>query len=169
MALLQQLLNQTAAILPSTNSWEQFRIEHKVDQSLLYAGTDLESLSIFEQLWLRWYLYFPNPVAFYFGRCIPWIIVGKIRAFDKYKLQPNKRPSPEDQWKCTKYVLWTHFTVEIGQIWGFHPLAEYFGMATHSVPFPSIWTMAYQIALFFVFEEALHQGQLYKKIHKLHH
>jgi hypothetical protein len=38
-------------------------------------------------------------------------------------------------------------------IWGFHPLAEYFGMATHSVPFPSISTMAYQIALFFVFEE----------------
>lgn len=32
-------------------------------------------------------------------------------------------------------------------------MAEYFGMATHSVPFPSWMTMAYQIAMFFVFEE----------------
>lgn len=188
--VFQQIINTTSSVLTTTQStWNDFRLDPISDPNNLYKGSDLSSLSFFEQLWLRWYLLFPSPVVatgvmsffihefFYFGRCVPWIIVGRIRAFDKYKLQPTKVPSAEDQWRCTKYVLWTHFTVEIGQIWGFHPLAEYFGMATHSVPFPSISTMAYQIALFFVFEDffhywahrALHKGQLYKKIHKLHH
>ncbi|WAQ84472.1 hypothetical protein PtA15_5A42 [Puccinia triticina] len=179
--IIQQILNTTSALLPSLQSWEQFRLENKIEQSHLYSGSNLDSLSIFEQLWLRWYLYFPNPIiatgvmSFLIHEASsPYILRP---AFDKYKLQPNKMASREDQWKCIKYVLWTHFTVEIGQIWGFHPLAEYFGMATHSVPFPSISTMAYQIILFFVFEDffhywahrALHTGQLYKKIHKLHH
>jgi methylsterol monooxygenase len=46
-----------------------------------------------------------------------------------------------------------------------------------AVPFPSLFTMAYQIAIFFVVEDAwhywmhraLHWGPLYKNIHKIHH
>lgn len=109
----------------------------------------------------------------------------------------EKMPSAADQWKCLKLVLLTHFTVELPQIWGFHPMAEYFGMATHQVPFPSWGTVAYQVALFFVLEDAWHYWAhrcvlhhypvfqvfdvgfthrtmhripvLYKRIHKLHH
>ena len=85
--------------------------------------------------------------------------------------------TPKQQWDCTKSVLLSHFTVELPQIWSFHPICEYFGLATHSVPFPSILTMAWQIGLFFVFEDtfhywahrALHWGPLYKHIHKKHH
>lgn len=55
-------------------------------------------------------------------------------------------------------------------------MAQFFGLST-SVPFPSVWTMAYQIAVFFVLEDtwhyfshrALHWGPLYKAIHKIHH
>jgi len=73
-------------------------------------------------------------------------------------------------------VLLSHFTVELPQIWLFHPMAQYFGLET-SVPFPSIWTIAYQIAIFFVLEDtwhywthrAMHWGPLYKYIHKIHH
>ena len=58
----------------------------------------------------------------------------------------------------------------------FHPMAQYFGLST-SVPFPSVLTIAYQIAVFFVVEDtwhywshrALHWGPLYKNIHKIHH
>lgn len=85
-------------------------------------------------------------------------------------------PSAKEQWDCAKLVLLSHFTVELPQIWFFHPMAQYFGLAT-SVPFPSLFTMAYQIAIFFVFEDtwhywshrALHWGPLYKNIHKIHH
>ena len=50
-------------------------------------------------------------------------------------------------------------------------------MQTYQVPFPSVWSMAKQIAIFFVFEDtwhfvfhrALHWGPLYKRIHKQHH
>ena len=73
-------------------------------------------------------------------------------------------------------VLLTHFTVELPQIWFFHPMANYVGMST-SVPFPAIWTIAYQVAIFFVLEDTwhywthrlLHWGPLYKNIHKIHH
>ena len=90
--------------------------------------------------------------VFYFGRCIPWIIVEKIPSLRKYKLQEGKVTSPAEQWRCTKYVLLTHFTVELPQIWGFHPMAEYFGMATHHVPFPSWTTIISQVILFFIIE-----------------
>ena len=128
----------------------------------------------------------------YFGRCIPWMILDYIPSFRKYKTQgvrnsqafcipstdsaQQKMPTLAEQWACARLVLLSHFTVELPQIWLFHPLAQYCGLST-TVPFPSWWTMAYQIAIFFVcedawhywFHRALHTPNLYKKIHKLHH
>ena len=76
-----------------------------------------------------------------------------------------KKPSAKQQWECTKYVLKTHFSVELPQVRGlvtnseqnnneetrlltpvkpqiylFHPLAVMVGMKTWEVPFPSFWT-----------------------------
>jgi methylsterol monooxygenase len=59
----------------------------------------------------------------------------------------------------------------------FHPVAEYFGMKIVDVPFPKWQTMAYQVALFMIFEDLhhyvfhrlLHYGPFYKYIHKQHH
>lgn len=87
------------------------------------------SLSVFEKAWAAYYAYMQNDIiatglmAFllhecvYFGRCIPWIIIDMIPYFNKWKLQDEKQPSAKDQWQCTRYVLLTHFTVEIAQIW----------------------------------------------------
>ncbi|KIW85270.1 hypothetical protein Z517_00660 [Fonsecaea pedrosoi CBS 271.37] len=112
----------------------------------------------------------------YFGRCVPFMIMDKIPYFRRYKIQANKMPTLSEQWACAKLVLLSHFTVELPQIWLFHPMAQYFGLST-SVPFPPWYTMAWQIALFFVLEDAwhywfhrvLHLPRLYKMIHKLHH
>ncbi|SCZ90552.1 BZ3500_MvSof-1268-A1-R1_Chr1-3g02060 [Microbotryum saponariae] len=126
----------------------------------LYPGVDVASLNIVEKLWMDWYLYWGNPIiatgimAFlmhevvYFGRCIPWVIIGQIRYFDQYKLQETKMPTARQQWECTKSVLKTHFSVELPQL-----------------------------ALFFVMEDAwhyfahrlLHHKRLYKHIHKGFH
>ncbi|KDE05431.1 methylsterol monooxygenase [Microbotryum lychnidis-dioicae p1A1 Lamole] len=155
----------------------------------LYPGVDVASLNIFEKLWMDWYLYWGNPIiatgimAFlmhevvYFGRCIPWVIIGQIRYFDQYKLQETKIPTARQQWECTKMVLKTHFSVELPQIYLFHPMAASVGMKAHEVPFPKIGTIFYQLALFFVMEDAwhyfahriLHHKRLYKHIHKMHH
>lgn len=137
----------------------------------------------------------------YFGRCLPWMIVDAIPAFNKYKIQnvsarapppfflsseerddltrhvrQQKIPSWREQFDCAALVFISHITVELPQIWLFHPIATYFGM-DYGVPFPSWFKMAYQIAFFFVMEDtwhywfhrALHYGPLYKNIHKLHH
>jgi methylsterol monooxygenase len=59
----------------------------------------------------------------------------------------------------------------------FHPICQYFGLQI-TVPFPPLWKMAYQIAVFFVLEDAWHYWNhrllheipyLYKNIHKIHH
>ena len=49
----------------------------------------------------------------YFGRAVPWIIIDAIPYFRRWKLQPNKIPTPQEQWECTKLVLFSHFTVEL--------------------------------------------------------
>ncbi|KAL8243687.1 hypothetical protein R6Q59_009945 [Mikania micrantha] len=146
-------------------------------------------LNYFETLWAAWYAYMQNDVlatgimsfvmheVVYFGRCVPFMIIDKIPYFQKYKAQDAKAPPTiTEQWNCAKLVLLSHFTVELPQIWLFHPMAEYFGLS-HTVPFPSLLTMAWQIALFFVLEDAwhywlhraLHIPKFYKMIHKLHH
>ncbi|KAG9868723.1 ERG25, C-4 methyl sterol oxidase, partial [Aureobasidium melanogenum] len=93
-----------------------------------------------------------------------------------YKIQNQKIPTAAEQWQCAKLVLLSHFTVELPQIWLFHPMAQFFGLGT-SVPFPPLYKMAYQIAVFFVLEDAwhywmhraFHWGPLYKAVHKIHH
>ncbi|GAE00280.1 C-4 methylsterol oxidase, putative, partial [Paecilomyces variotii No. 5] len=145
-------------------------------------------LNVVERLWAAWYAWMQNDVLatgimsfvmhelVYFGRSLPWVIVDSLGWFRKYKIQSNKVPSVQEQWDCAKLVLLSHFTVELPQIWLFHPMAQFCGLQT-SVPFPSIWTMAYQIAIFFVLEDtwhyfshrAFHWGPLYKAVHKIHH
>lgn len=145
-------------------------------------------LNTFEKAWAAWYAYMQNDVLatgimsfamhelVYFGRALPFILMDKIPYFRRYKIQEHKMPTLAEQWQCAKLVLLSHFTVELPQIWLFHPMAQFFGMQT-GVPFPHWTTMAYQIAIFFVLEDAwhywfhraLHTPMLYKKIHKLHH
>lgn len=191
--MAQQIVESIGAVLNATITRGGPSITSALKASYvpndLYAGNDWDALNIFEQLWARWFIYIGDPMlatglssfilheTFYFGRCIPWIIIDMIPYFKQWKIQDGKVPTKEEQWKCTKYVLMTHFTIELPQVWSFGPIATYFGMATHEVPFPSLFTMAYQIALFFIFEDffhywahrALHWGPLYKNIHKLHH
>lgn len=33
--------------------------------------------------------------------------------FHKWKLQPAKIPTPQEQWECTKQVLFSHFTIQL--------------------------------------------------------
>src|SRR5690349_13782981 len=107
----------------------------------------------------------------YFGRCIPFMLMDKIPYFHKYKIQNQKIPTLKEQWDCAAIVLISHFTAELPQIWFFHPIATYFGMdfGNH---FPSLFTMTWQICLFFVMEDTwhywfhrtLHYGPLYRTI-----
>ncbi|KAH9167211.1 hypothetical protein EDB89DRAFT_2125825 [Lactarius sanguifluus] len=164
---------------------------HQLTASQLYAGSNVDYTQInwFEKQWMAWYLWIGNPViatglaalllheTVYFGRCIPWIIIDAIPFFRKWKLQPGKLPTPQEQWECTKGVLFSHFTVEAPAIFLFHPIAESCGMKTWQVPFPAWQTMLPQLAFFFFFEDMfhyfshqlLHTPLLYKHIHKLHH
>lgn len=172
-------LNQTIAGLGSTASYST--VFEEVSKYNIH-------LNVVERLWASWYLWMQNDTIatgimsfvmhelVYFGRSLPWIIIDAIPYFNKWKLQNTKVPTWKEQWECAALVLLSHCTVELPQIWLFHPVATYFGM-DYGVPFPPIWKMAMQITLFFIMEDAwhywfhraLHYGPLYKSIHKLHH
>lgn len=171
-------MNSTLLSTPPDTYWGQFEEISKYNTHL----------NIAERLWTAWYAWMQNDVLatgimsfmmhelVYFGRSLPWIFIDSSGLLKNYKIQSNKMPSLREQWACAKFVLLSHFTVELPQIWLFHPMAQFCGLST-SVPFPSLWTMAYQIAIFFVLEDtwhyfshrALHWGPLYKAIHKIHH
>ncbi|CCJ30613.1 unnamed protein product [Pneumocystis jirovecii] len=151
-------------------------------------GNIYPQLSLIERLWSTWYTYIQNDTLatgimsfmiheiVYFGRCLPWVIIDAIPYFRRWKLQAGKVPTFREQWSCTKLVLISHFTVELPQIWLFHPLTQYFGMSI-ATPFPNLSKMFLHILIFFIMEDtfhywahrALHWGPLYKHIHKLHH
>lgn len=44
------------------------------------------------------------------------MIVDRIPYFRQWKLQPDKVASKEQMWKCTKAVLFSHFTIELPQV-----------------------------------------------------
>ncbi|KAF6823750.1 c-4 methylsterol oxidase [Colletotrichum plurivorum] len=146
-------------------------------------------LNYFEKLWVAWYAYMQNDVlatgimtfamheTIYFGRCLVWAIVDLIPWFQKYKIQQDKAASSKEQWRCFALVLLSHFTVELPEIWLFHPIATYFSMST-SVPFPSAAKILFQVTIFFIIEDAWHYWThralhaspfLYRTIHKTHH
>ena len=83
----------------------------------------------------------------YFGRCLPWFIIDKTPWFNRYKIQPTKIPTNQEQWECFKTVLKQHFLVEALPIWLFHPVCAKLGI-TYDVPFPNWKIQAIQIAIF---------------------
>ncbi|KAI9178797.1 C-4 sterol methyl oxidase [Blastocladiella emersonii ATCC 22665] len=113
----------------------------------------------------------------YWGRHIPYAVADRIPALQKYKIQEDKHISNADWWKCFWGVLKCHFLFELPLMLGFHPVAQLFGMKVTEVPFPSWSRIAAETGLFMVLEDAfhywahraLHQGNLYKMIHKQHH
>jgi methylsterol monooxygenase len=86
-------------------------------------------LNVVERLWSAWYAWMQNDVLatgimsfvmheiVYFGRSLPWIFIDTLGLFKNYKIQNNKIPSLREQWDCAKFVLLSHFTVELPQIW----------------------------------------------------
>lgn len=156
--------------------------------SLSRSDPFIANLNYLEKLWASWYIYMDNDVLatgllffltheiMYFGRCLPWMIIDRIPYFRRWKIQPGKIPSNKEQWECFKAVLKLHLLVEALPIWLFHPLCSTLKISV-DVPFPSYYTMMWQIALFFVCEDfwhywahrLFHVGWFYRKIHKQHH
>ncbi|CAJ0647535.1 1740_t:CDS:2 [Entrophospora sp. SA101] len=146
-------------------------------------------LNFAEKCWKGWFDYFEDELfatalisfimheVVYFGRCAPYWIADFIPFFHKYKLQPNKINTVSEHWQCLKSVLIVHIFFDLPLIFSFHPIATFFGLDVTVVPFPHWQKMAYQVAIFFVFEDTfhywfhrlLHYGSFYKYIHKQHH
>jgi len=70
-------------------------------------------LNVAERLWAAWYAYMQNDVlatgimsfvmheTVYFGRSLPWIIIGQMSYFNKYKIQAVRICHPEESSSLT--------------------------------------------------------------------
>lgn len=145
-------------------------------------------LNWLEQKWENWYNYMNNDVlatgilllvvheGIYFGRSIPWLILDCMPSMRKYKIQDNRPPTAKEYWECFKDVMVAHAFVEAVPIFGFHFVCTFFNIQ-YRAPFPSWWTIAWQLAVLFLMEDtwhywghrALHSKLMYKRIHKMHH
>jgi methylsterol monooxygenase len=123
-------------VLTSSTYWGQFE----------EIGKYNTELNVAERLWAAWYTWMQNDVLatgimsfamhelVYFGRSLPWIFIDTLGIFKGYKIQSvsalvdlagtgrltplqGKIPSLREQWDCAKFVLLSHFTVELPQIW----------------------------------------------------
>ncbi|KAI9009133.1 fatty acid hydroxylase superfamily-domain-containing protein [Hyaloraphidium curvatum] len=112
----------------------------------------------------------------YFLAALPYMISDCFTAMHRFKIQQNRENDSNLLWKCLKRILFNHFFIQLPMMIFFHPMAEMLGMEIFA-PFPTWSTMAYQVAIFMVFEDfyhywahrALHNGIWYQKIHKIHH
>lgn len=142
----------------------------------------------FEQKWENYYEWMSNDILatglllltvhelIYFGRSFPFMILDAMPSMRKYKIQDNKPPTRKQYLDCLKEVLIAHAFVEAFPIFGFHFVCDFFNIR-YRAPFPSWWTMAWQLTSLFFIEDTwhyfghrlLHSKALYKHVHKQHH
>lgn len=113
--------------------------------------------------------------VFYWGSFLPFLILDRIPYFHRWKIQeaPN---SSSVQLFCFRRVLITHLFLVLPMIVVTHPIFDIIG-SKHTLPLPSVATIASQVVLFFIIEDAafffghraLHTPYLYKKVHSVHH
>lgn len=148
----------------------------------------IEQRSWLETKWENYYNWMDNDILAtgfllltvhelaYFGRSFPFMILDMIPAMRKYKIQDNRPPTYKQYLECLRSVMLAHVFVEAVPIFGFHFVCDFFNIS-YRAPFPSLWTMFYQLAIFFLLEDTwhywghrlLHTRYLYKNVHKQHH
>eukprot|EP01012_Entosiphon_sulcatum_P044648 TRINITY_DN59435_c0_g1_i1.p1 TRINITY_DN59435_c0_g1~~TRINITY_DN59435_c0_g1_i1.p1 ORF type:complete len:269 (-),score=44.90 TRINITY_DN59435_c0_g1_i1:83-889(-) len=108
---------------------------------------------------------------------LPWFIVERTPALQKYKIQPKRRPTPEMQLHCLKGVLTQQFTGQLPLILGLPGLFLVMGHK-YLDPLPEFTTIAWQCLVFLVLEDTWHYWNhriihslpaVYQYVHKKHH
>eukprot|EP00300_Choanocystis_sp_HF-7_P027881 c33166_g1_i1.p1 GENE.c33166_g1_i1~~c33166_g1_i1.p1 ORF type:complete len:276 (-),score=45.00 c33166_g1_i1:17-808(-) len=115
--------------------------------------------------------------VFYFLACFIPFILQFVRAFDRYKIQPQKSPSYGDQLHVLKVVLLSQLFVQFPLILGNYAFVVVMGINTSYETIPTKWDIAWRIAACMVIEDSwhyfahrgLHHKSIYKHIHKMHH
>ncbi|KAK7958210.1 C-4 methylsterol oxidase [Apiospora saccharicola] len=151
-------------------------------------------LNVVERAWAAWYLWMQNDIlatgimsfvmheVFYFGRCIPWMIIDRTPFFNRYKIQNTdikfaaKNPYHEGAVGVRQLGPPEPLYCRVAPDLAFPPHCDFLRHGLRRA-LPPLWKMAMHIAIFFVMEDtwhywlhrALHYGPLYKNIHKLHH
>ncbi|EFJ30871.1 hypothetical protein SELMODRAFT_170047 [Selaginella moellendorffii] len=145
-------------------------------------------LTFLETLWLQhtanrsdYFLYCLNIVYLFVNFTVlplPTVILDvlKVRAFERFKLQPGVHTTISDALRCYKSVIWSFCTV-VGPLQLLsYPMVKMLGFRT-SLPLPSCGEIVSQLAVYFLIEDYgnywihrwLHCGWGYKNIHYLHH
>jgi len=114
--------------------------------------------------------------VFYFSIYIPFLLCDFIPAFQKYKIQPDKKNTWPLIWNCLKKLFVSHFVVQWGMMVLFRPVMLSLGLVV-SLPLPK-WSEVLFVCIvslliedfyFYWVHRLLHHGLWYKHVHKVHH
>ncbi|CAD7691300.1 unnamed protein product [Nyctereutes procyonoides] len=94
-----------------------------------------------------------------------------------YKIQKDKQETWENQWKCFKVLLFSHFCIQLPLIYGTYYLTEYFNIPYDWERMPRWYMLLARCFGCAVIEDTwhyflyrlLHHKRIYKYIHKVHH
>eukprot|EP00249_Psilotum_nudum_P011200 c23022_g1_i1 orf=496-1326(-) len=145
-------------------------------------------LSYSENLWFRYtgevsdyWLYYLNIIFLFLVFTVaplPTAMIDllRVKAFQKYKLQPGELNSYSGIYRCYKTVMHTFFTVVGPMQLLSYPIIKLVGIRT-SLPLPYLWEAFMQIVVYFLVEDFgnywihrwLHSNWAYNKIHYMHH
>ncbi|XP_055327770.1 methylsterol monooxygenase 1-like [Paramacrobiotus metropolitanus] len=113
----------------------------------------------------------------YFGACLPAFMFQFIPFMQRFKIQRNKPETFEQQWKCFKKLMFSHFCIQFPLICGTFTFTEYFDIPYAWDSMPRWYVLTGQVLGCAVIEDtwhyflhrALHHRSIYKHIHKIHH
>jgi len=114
----------------------------------------------------------------YFGCYLPYFVSDYVPYLRQFKIQAHKHNDRWSLWRCFKWLMFLHFVFELPIIVLTHPIFKgYLAAMRTDPPFPTLWTIAWQIVAFYLMEDfyfywihrLLHWTPLYKHIHKMHH
>ncbi|KAK6181029.1 hypothetical protein SNE40_008973 [Patella caerulea] len=113
----------------------------------------------------------------YFAACLPAFLFQFFPFMRRFKIQADKPETAEKQWKCLKLILFNHFFIQLPLIAGTYVFTEMFGIPYGWDEMPTWYNLALRVFGCAVIEDtwhyflhyALHDGRIYKHIHKIHH
>ena len=154
----------------------------------LISLSDFSDRSYFEQSWRHmtdnyskfaiatWGSLFAHEFA-YFIFSVPGFLFQFIPAMQKLKIQQEKQETWENQWKCFKLILFSHFFIQLPMISATFTYTEIMGIPYEYELIPPWYKLIIKALICLVLEDLwhyffhriLHHGAFYKHIHKIHH
>ncbi|KAI6650847.1 Methylsterol monooxygenase 1 [Oopsacas minuta] len=113
----------------------------------------------------------------YFLMCTPGFMLQFIPTMQKLKIQQDKPETLENQWKCLKFIFFSHVFIQLPMICTIFTYTEIMDISFDYETIPPWYKLCLKSFVCLLIEDSWHyffhrfllHGALYKQVHKIHH